>query len=101
MRNAINAQIWSFGHPDFLVVSVTHGTAQLALYDQTMSDKYGLAELAGKGFEANTLILERAAAGADPHNHENPEGVYSAANSSIPALQKRGVVFMSCHNAIW
>jgi hypothetical protein len=52
--------------------------------DQTMWDKYGPAKLAGKGFETNTLIMECA-----------------AANNSIPALQKRGVVFMSCHNAIW
>src|ERR1700730_16406013 len=27
MRNALNSQIWSFKHPDFLTVSVTHGTA--------------------------------------------------------------------------
>ena len=27
MRNALNTQIWSFKHPDFLAVSVTHGTA--------------------------------------------------------------------------
>ena len=27
--------------------------------------------------------------------------MYSPANNSIPALQKRGVVFMACHNAIW
>jgi hypothetical protein len=33
MRNALNSQIWSFKHPDFLAVSVTHGTAQLALCD--------------------------------------------------------------------
>ena len=31
MRNALNTQIWSFKHPDFLAVSVTHGTAELAL----------------------------------------------------------------------
>ena len=36
MRNALNSQIWSFKHPDFLAVSVTHGTAQLALYDQAV-----------------------------------------------------------------
>lgn len=101
MRNSLNAQIWSFGHPDFLVVSETHGTAQMALYDQAMWDKYGFAKLAGKGFETNTLILERPAAKADPHDYENPEGAYSAANNSIPALQKRGTVFMSCHNAVW
>src|SRR5229473_297195 len=33
MRNTLNTQIWSFKHPDFLAVSVTHGTALLALYD--------------------------------------------------------------------
>lgn len=43
MRNALNAQIWSFKHPDFLVVSATHGTAHLALFDQAMWDKYELA----------------------------------------------------------
>lgn len=101
MRNSLNAQIWSFRHPDFLVVSETHGTAQVALYDQAMWDKYGLAKLAGKGFDTNTLVVERPAAQADAHNFEDPKGVYSGANNSIPALQRRGAVFMSCHNAIW
>jgi hypothetical protein len=101
MRNSINAQVWSFRHQDFLVVSATHGSAQFALYDQEMWDKYSLAKLAGKGFETNTLIVERGAAKADPQNYEDPAGVFSSANSSIPALQKRGAVFMSCHNAIW
>jgi len=101
MRNSINAQVWSFRHPDFLVVSATHGSAQFALYDQAMWDKYDLTKLAGKGFEKNSLIVERAAANGDPQNYEDPAGVFSPANSSIPALQKRGAVFMSCHNAIW
>ena len=54
MRNALNSQIWSFKHPDFLAVSVTHGTAQLALFDQAMWDKYQLTKLAGEDFETNT-----------------------------------------------
>ena len=66
MRNSINAQVWSFRHPDFLVVSATHGSAQFALYDQEMWDKYSLAKLAGKGFETNTLIVERGAAKSTP-----------------------------------
>ncbi len=101
MRNSLNAQIWSFKHPDFLVVSETHGTAQLALYDQAMWDKYDLAKLAGGGFEKNTLIVDRPAAASDPANYEDPSGVFSGENNSITALQRRGVVFMSCHNAIW
>ena len=101
MRNSLNAQIWSFGHKDFLVVSENHGSAQLALYDQAMWDKYGLAKLAGGNLVRNTLIEERPAASADPADYENPAGVFSPQNNSIPALQRRGVVFMSCHNAIW
>lgn len=101
MRNALNSQIWSFKHPDFLAVSVTHGTALLALYDQAMWDKYRLTKLAGDDFETNTLILERKAATADSANYEDPTGAFSAADNSIPALMRRGVVFMCCHNAIW
>src|ERR1700676_42055 len=33
MRNSLNTQVFSFRHPDFLEVSATHGSAQLALYE--------------------------------------------------------------------
>jgi hypothetical protein len=101
IRNALNAQIWSFKHPDFLAVSVTHGTANLALYDQAMWDKYQLTKLAGDKFKTNTLILNQKAESADPAQFEDPAGVFSPADNSIPALMRRGVVFMSCHNAVW
>ena len=101
MRNSLNSQIWSFKHPDFLAVSATHGTAHLALYDQAMWDKYQLTRLAGEKFKTNTLIIEQKAAAADPANYEDPAGPFSAEDNSIPALMRRGVVFMSCHNAIW
>src|ERR1700745_392146 len=45
MRNSLNAQVFSFRHPDFLEVSATHGSAQLALYDRTGWDKYQLATM--------------------------------------------------------
>jgi hypothetical protein len=101
MRNALNSQIWSFRHPDFLAVSVTHGTAQLALYDRAIWDKYQLTRLAGDEFTTNTLITERKSAAADSANYEDPAGPFSSEDNSIPALMRRGVVFMSCHNAIW
>jgi hypothetical protein len=101
MRNALNSQIWSFKHLDFLAVSVTHGTAQLALYDQAIWDKYQLTRLAGDEFRANSLMIERKAAAADFINYEDPEGPFSGDDNSIPAPMRRGVVFMSCHNAIW
>src|SRR6267143_6719199 len=101
MRNALNSQIWSFKHPDFLAVSVTHGTANLALYDQATWDKYQLTQLAGEEFQTNTSIVERKAAVANPANYEDPAGPFSGDGTSIPALMRRGAVFMSCHNAIW
>ena len=101
MRNALNAQIWSFRHPDFLAVSATHGTAHLALYDEAMWEKYQLTRLAGPKFKTNTLIEDRKAETVNPAHFEDPAGAFSPADNSISALMRRGVVFMSCHNAIW
>jgi hypothetical protein len=101
MRNTLNAQIWSYKHPGFLAVSATHGSAHLALFDQMMWDKYGLASFAGTGFTKNTLLEEQAAGTADPADYELADGAFSLHDNSIPALQRRGVVLLSCHNAIW
>jgi hypothetical protein len=101
VRNTVNAEIWSFRHPDFLAVVATRGTAQLALYDQVTWDKYQLARLAGGRFQTNTLIQDTKAASADPVNIEDPAGVFSQANNTIPALMRRGVVFLTCHCAAW
>ena len=59
MRNALNNQVWSFKHPDFLAASATHGSANVALYDQAMWDKYQLTKLAGEAFNTNTLIVPK------------------------------------------
>ena len=101
MRNSINAQVFSFRHPDFFAVSATHGSAHLALYDQAMWDKYKLAALAGHGFEANSLAAP-AGGSASQTDDENPNGMFGASRgNNIPTLQARGVVFLACHNAIW
>jgi hypothetical protein len=86
MRNALNGQTLSFKNRDFLTVSMTRGDAQLALFDQGMWDKYGLAKLTGGKFASNSLIMAGAGDAQDP---------------AIPVLMKRGVLFMACHNAIW
>jgi len=101
MRNALNTQVWSFGHSDFLAVSATHGTAHLALFGPGMWEKYQLAKLTGGKLESNTLIAEPPGAAADRSGYENPRGMFSSHDNTIPALQRRGVVFLACHNAIW
>lgn len=101
MRNALNAQVWSWGHPDFLTVSATHGTAHLALYDDYVWDKYKLAAAIGAKTPENTYIQAPAAANAPSADFENPTGVYSPADNSVTVLQRRGAVFLACHNAVW
>src|ERR1700758_3846078 len=100
MRNSINAQIFSFGHKDFLAASATHGTAHLALFDQPMWDKYELAAVAGPKFKTNMLIAPKPGSSSFAQS-EDPNSVFGADGDTIPALQERGVVFLACHNAIW
>ncbi|NDU86087.1 MAG: transcriptional initiation protein Tat [Ferrovum sp.] len=102
MRNSLNCQIWSFHHPDFLVVSATHGPAHLALYDAYLWDKYQLAKLTGDKYKENVFLKIPAAAHADPMAVQDEDGAYAPADTnSIPVLQARGVVFLACHNAIF
>ena len=90
MRNSLNSQVWSFKHPDFLVVSATHGTAHLALFGPAIWEKYQLAKLTGGRFHSNTLVTAQNSSAADPKDYENPEGVFSPHDNSIPALQRPG-----------
>jgi hypothetical protein len=100
MRNSMNAEVWSFRHPDFLCVSATHGTAQLALYDDAMWEKYDLAKIAGGKITRNSFVSAPAAE-LDPKDFQNPNGPFSPAANSIQGLQRRGAVFLACHNAAW
>jgi hypothetical protein len=101
MRNAMNTEIWSFKHPDFLTVSGTHGPAHLALYDDATWEKYDLAKLAGGGVTRNSFAALPAAVEHDSKDFENPNGLFSSRANSIQGLQMRGAVFLACHNAIW
>jgi hypothetical protein len=101
MRNTLNGQIYSFNQPDFLCVSGTHGSAHLALYDQLAWDKYQLAKIAGSNITSNTFIVVPAAASHDPADIQSTDGAFSPKGNNVVVLQRRGVVFMACHNAIW
>ncbi|WP_297444640.1 hypothetical protein [Acidiferrobacter sp.] len=101
MRNAMNTQIWSFGHPNFLCVSATHGSAHLALYDAYIWDKYHLGKLTNGKAPTNKFVNEPEAAHANPRDYEDTRGVYSPHDNSIPVLQRRGAVFLGCHNEVW
>jgi hypothetical protein len=99
MREAMNGQVFANGRHDFLAVSATHGLAHLALFSQSMWDKYELAKLAGPHFTRNTLILEKD--GVSPADAlQDVAGFYGPQNNNIPSLQRRGAVFVACHDSI-
>lgn len=100
MRNSMNAQIWGWKHPDFLMVSATHGSAHMALYDDYIWDKY-LAKFSGGKHSANTWVKEPPASKAIAANYNDAQGVFSPHDNSITVLQRRGVVFCACHNEVW
>jgi hypothetical protein len=101
MRNTLNTQVFAFNEPNFLCVSGTHGAAHLALFDQPTWDKYQLAKLAGGNIRSNTFIVVPPAASHDPADFQSPDGAFSPKGNNIAVLQRRGVVFLACHNAIW
>jgi hypothetical protein len=101
MRNAVNTQVFSWKNPNFLAVSATHGTAHLALYDEWIWDKYDLAAFIKGKFASNTFIDVPQTASVDAADFNNASGAFSLAANSITVLQRRGVVFIGCHNAIW
>jgi hypothetical protein len=99
MRESMNGQMFAHGKKDFLAVSATHGLAHLALFSQSMWDKYDLEKLAGPQFPSNTLILEKD--GVSPSDSkEDASGFYGPGNNNIVTLQRRGAVFLGCHDSI-
>ena len=71
------------------------------LYDEATWEKYQLTRLAGDKFKTNTLIAKTAPSHTDPADYQNPAGAFSSDENSIDTLMQRGVIFLSCHNAIW
>lgn len=101
IRNTLNTQVLSLRQSNFLCVAAPHGGAALALFTQEAWNRYRLADRTGGVFKQNTLLADPdfpAAAMMDP---TSGQGLYSDAGNRIPTLQKRGVVFLGCHNAIW
>lgn len=100
MRNALNSQIWGWHHPDFLVVSATHGSAHFALYDDHIWSKY-LSEFTGGKYKKNIWVGVPPAVTPSRADIQSDTGPFSGAANSITVLQQRGVVFCGCHYAIW
>jgi hypothetical protein len=101
IRNTLNAQVFSLQRPNFLCAAAPHGGATLALFSQATWDKYKLAQLTDGAFKENSFLGDPGFPPSDIAEPANKRGLYSDAGNFVPTLQKRGVVFLGCHNAIW
>jgi intracellular sulfur oxidation DsrE/DsrF family protein len=99
MRESANGQVFSHGHKDFLALGAVHGGAHFALFSQAGWDKYKLATKTDGKFASNVLIVERP--GVSPSDDiQNLDGFYGPNNNNIVTLQRRGMVFVACHDSI-
>jgi len=90
MRNSLNAQIWSFKHPEFLVVSATT-VGHLALFQQTMWTSTVSRKWPGQ-VHGNTLLDDNPPVHRTQRITKAPRSI-SSHDNSIPALQRRGSSF--------
>src|ERR1700740_796689 len=99
MREAMNGQMFAHGNTEFLAVSATHGEAHFALFSQVIWDKYKIPELVDRKFPSNSFIVEKE--GVSPSDDlQNLSGFYGPLNNNIRSLQRRGAVFLACHDSI-
>jgi intracellular sulfur oxidation DsrE/DsrF family protein len=99
MREAVNGQVFSHKHRDFLAVSATHGSAHLALFNQNMWDKYAFAERTNGAVTRNVFVAEKEGVSSSDER-QNTQGFYGFGNNNIVSLQRRGMVFLACHDSI-
>ena len=106
--NSLNGLHFGFGIPEksLQIVSATHGPSNLVNYDDSIWEKYQIGAWlkiddpkTGKPATRNIYYASKAGnppvyASQDPNDMASPYH-----DTSIQALQRRGVRFLSCHTA--
>jgi hypothetical protein len=109
IKNALNGLHFGFGiaEDQIKIVAGLHGAANLLNYDDYVWEKYKIGEwlnvtdpATGKPavknlFYKSTGELKKEIASKDP---DNPDSIYQ--DTSMQALEARGVQFLSCHTAL-
>lgn len=103
MKNSLNGLQFGFGVPadGIRLAAALHGPANMLNFSDAMWAKYRLGEIlevkdpkSGKAATRNPYLAKGPNTATDV---EDPKSVHQ--DWSIEALQARGVVFLSCHNA--
>src|SRR5438270_2092627 len=104
IKNALNGLQFGFGYPaNAIAIAVaSHGPSSAYTYSNELWTKYRMAEALklhdadGKPYSGNVFLAAKPnASSTDP---DAEDSLYQ--DTSIEALQKRGVVFLTCHTAV-
>lgn len=105
VKNALNGLQFGFGYsPSRIAVAFApHGASSAFTYGDYVWSKYKIGDFfklkddKGDPIASNTFLApaKPPASGTDP---DDPAGMYQ--DTSIETLQKRGVIFLTCHTAV-
>jgi intracellular sulfur oxidation DsrE/DsrF family protein len=108
IKNSLNGFHFGFGIPNdqIKVVAALHGPANLLNYDDTIWSKYAIGAwlkvndpATGQPAKRNPFYPSKAGPGLK-YSSQDPDSRESLfQDTSIQALQSRGVKFLSCHTA--
>jgi intracellular sulfur oxidation DsrE/DsrF family protein len=107
IKNALNGLQFGFGIPEgqIKVAAALHGNANLLNYDDYVWDKYRIGEwlnvtdpASGKHAVKNLFYKSNSKLKKGSKNPDDPNSIYQ--DTSMQALQARGVQFLSCHTAL-
>jgi hypothetical protein len=105
IKNALNGLQFGYGYPAnrISIAFAPHGASSAFTYSDYVWDKYKigaffkLKDEQGNEIASNTFLAPAKA--LDPGNDpDSPTSMYQ--DTSIQTLQKRGVVFLTCHTAV-
>ena len=105
IKNSLNGLQFGFGYrPDRIaMVFAPHGPSSAFTYADAIWQRYkigqafGLKDGSGKPLE-NNVFLRPPAAFENTSDPDDPQSLYQ--DTSIAALQSRGVEFLTCHTAV-
>lgn len=105
IKNALNGLEFGFGYPEdrISIFFAPHGASSAFTYSDYVWDKYKIGEFfklkddKGNAITSNTFLkpAKTLSSSKDP---DDENSMYQ--DTSIETLQKRGVVFLTCHTAV-
>lgn len=105
IKNALNGLEFGFGYPEnrISIVFAPHGPSSAFTYSDDIWSKYKLGDFFKlKDASGNTIASNAFLAPAKPpSSSSDPDDETSMyQDTSIQTLQKRGVIFLTCHTAV-